>query len=282
MFQPTARISVVIHNGSYSVKTPYNDQFVALLKDKVPASDRKWSAIDKAWIVSVRHKKAIFIAILKSFGVEVEIPNAQAANDKQRLHFEMRYLGTIKDRDDLSRSAYGFANGDWCLTFPEDVLKVWFKNDPKKKQTPQSLYELLAIDDKAKSDEIKAAYRRLAKLTHPDVNKEPDASERFRAVQSAYEILSDDFKRKKYDAGLRLMQTTNGQYGIQRRTYSEFQPPIRCGNLDVTGVWNVGRFEVETIHGWNDIVDLYGRILVTSWPMNGKSYVEHWVDPRFV
>lgn len=275
-------IKVTFRNGSYSVKTPYSEQFVDSLKAQVPAGSRKWSATDKTWVLSTQYAKAIRIAIAQAFGEEVEIPEAQAFASKQRLHFEMRYLGTIKDRDDLRRNAYGFANGDWCLTFPEDVLKLWFKNDPTKKQAPQSLYELLTLDAKAKADEIKSAYRRLAKLTHPDVNKEPDASERFRAIQNAYEILSDDFKRKKYDAGLRLMQTTNGQYGLTRKTYSEFQPPIRCGNLDVTGTWSVGRFEVETIHNWNYITDLYGRILVTSWPMNAKTYVENWVDPKYV
>ena len=275
-------ITVLFRNGAYAIRTPYSDKFVTALKANVPASDRKWSASDKTWVVSPAYAKAIRITIAQTFGEDVEIPEAQAGNDKQRRQFEMRYLGTIKDRDDLSRSAYGFAGGDWCLVFPEDALKVWFKNDPAKKQAQQSLYELLAIDAKAKADEVKGAYRRLAKLTHPDVNKEPDASERFRAIQNAYEILSDSTKRAKYDAGLRLMQTTNGQYGLTRRRYSDFQPPIRCGVVDVTGLWRVGRFEVETIHSWQDITDMYGRILVTSWPMNAKTYVEHWVDPKYV
>ncbi|GAA3321695.1 hypothetical protein GCM10020331_038580 [Ectobacillus funiculus] len=51
----------------------------------------------------------------------------------------------------------------------------------------------------ASKDEIKKAYRRLAKKYHPDVSTEPDATEKFKEVQEAYEVLSDDTKRAQYD-----------------------------------------------------------------------------------
>lgn len=61
-------------------------------------------------------------------------------------------------------------------------------------------YQILGIKKDAKADEIKKAYRRLARKFHPDVNPNDKAAEgRFREVQEAYDILSDEKKRKVYD-----------------------------------------------------------------------------------
>lgn len=60
-------------------------------------------------------------------------------------------------------------------------------------------YEVLGISKTASNDEIKKAYRMLAKKYHPDVCKEPDAAEKFKEVQEAYDVLSDSGKRAQYD-----------------------------------------------------------------------------------
>ncbi len=62
-----------------------------------------------------------------------------------------------------------------------------------------SLYETLGVSKSASADEIKKAYRRLARKYHPDINKSPDAEEKFKEINAAYEILSDPQKRKQYD-----------------------------------------------------------------------------------
>ena len=60
-------------------------------------------------------------------------------------------------------------------------------------------YEILGIPRNASLDEIKAAFRKLARLYHPDVSKEADAEERFKEINEAYGVLSDPQKRARYD-----------------------------------------------------------------------------------
>lgn len=60
-------------------------------------------------------------------------------------------------------------------------------------------YEVLGVSKDATQAEIKSAFRKLAKKYHPDISKEPDAAEKFKEVEEAYSVLSDESKRKQYD-----------------------------------------------------------------------------------
>jgi molecular chaperone DnaJ len=60
-------------------------------------------------------------------------------------------------------------------------------------------YEVLGVKKDASAEEIKKAYRRLARQYHPDVNKAPDAEAKFKEAKEAYDVLSDDQKRAAYD-----------------------------------------------------------------------------------
>ncbi len=63
----------------------------------------------------------------------------------------------------------------------------------------KSLYETLEVSENASEAEIKKAYRKLARKYHPDVNKDASAEEKFKEINSAYEILSDKEKKAQYD-----------------------------------------------------------------------------------
>src|SRR5438093_8208440 len=66
----------------------------------------------------------------------------------------------------------------------------------------QDPYKVLGVDRKASQDEIKKAYRKLARRYHPDRNPDDQkAEERFKEIQAAYDVVGDPDKRKQYDRG---------------------------------------------------------------------------------
>lgn len=75
-------------------------------------------------------------------------------------------------------------------------------------------YTILGVDRNASAEDIKKAYRRLARKYHPDVSKEPQAEQHFKEVGEAYEVLKDPEKRQAYD-----------QFGNQWQAGQDFRPP---------------------------------------------------------
>lgn len=88
----------------------------------------------------------------------------------------------------------------------------------------KSLYSTLGVSQNASSDEIKKAYRKLARQYHPDINKEKDAEEKFKEINAAYEILSDEKKRAQYD------QFGDSMFGGQN--FSDFARSNQNFNID--------------------------------------------------
>ena len=74
-------------------------------------------------------------------------------------------------------------------------------------------YEVLGVNKNASQAEIKSAFRKLAKKYHPDINKEPDAADKFKEAQEAYAVLSDESKRKQYDQFGHAAFNNNGMPG---------------------------------------------------------------------
>jgi len=86
----------------------------------------------------------------------------------------------------------------------------------------QDYYETLGLDRNATEEDVHRAYRKLARQYHPDINKAPDASEKFKQINEAYEVLRDPEKRSRYD-----------QLGPNWRAGEPFTPPPGAENVDV-------------------------------------------------
>ncbi|SDE64433.1 DnaJ domain-containing protein [Paracoccus isoporae] len=80
-------------------------------------------------------------------------------------------------------------------------------------------YQALGLTKSASQDEIKKAYRKIAKTDHPDLNPDPAASERFKAAAAAYDLLKDPEQRARFDAGEIDAQ---GQERPQQQYYRDF------------------------------------------------------------
>ena len=81
-------------------------------------------------------------------------------------------------------------------------------------------YAILGVKRDAKPDDIRKAYRKLAKEFHPDVNKSAGAEEKYKEINEAYEVLKDPAKREKYD-----------RLGANWRNGQDFTPPNGWGNF---------------------------------------------------
>ena len=82
-------------------------------------------------------------------------------------------------------------------------------------------YAVLGVRRDANADEIKMAYRRLARELHPDVNPDPVCQERFKEITQAHEMLSDPDKRQMYDLGSDLFAAASGYFDQARREPSK-------------------------------------------------------------
>ncbi len=89
-------------------------------------------------------------------------------------------------------------------------------------------YEILGVDRNATKDDLKKAFRTLARKYHPDVNKAPDAAEKFKEIGKAYETLSDDNKRQIYD-----------RYGEEGLSNAGFNPhSFSMDDIDLSDIFS--------------------------------------------
>ena len=94
-------------------------------------------------------------------------------------------------------------------------------------------YSILGVSKTASDDEIKSAYRNLAKKYHPDINKEADAQEKFKEISEAYSVLSDKTKRSNYDQ----YGTADPQQGFGGGGFSGFSQGFEGGFEDIFNIF---------------------------------------------
>jgi curved DNA-binding protein len=145
-------------------------------------------------------------------------------------------------------------------------------------RVPQrDLYEILGVSRSASQDELKKAYRRLAKQHHPDVNPgNKAAEERFKEITAAFEVLSDEKRRKLYDEfGADALRTGFDEKRAEevRRWKRQGAPPggtpFDFGDFATVDVGQYGSFDFGSIFG-----DLFGgargaRVRRPAAPMSG-------------
>ena len=118
-------------------------------------------------------------------------------------------------------------------------------------------YATLGIKKDASQDEVKRAYRQLARKYHPDINKDPAAETKFKEVGEAYEVLKDPEKRTAYD-----------KFGSNWKAGQEFKPPP---NWDAGFEFSGGGFTGAEHGGFSDFFEeLFGRGRFTGFSGTGQ------------
>lgn len=263
-------------NGNLVLSCPYDKSVIDNVR-ALPSCDRKWDGQRKVWIVAPTHGKPITQWLKTYLNEDVQIPVGSSSVGRGVTQiYQIRYLGTCKQRADGSSTAYGLVGNDWQLIFPEQVLRDWFDAGNAMPGNNQSLYSLLGTHQVASDEEIKSAYRRVARQWHPDVCKEANAADVFIRIQEAYEILSNPIKRAKYNAGLALQAGVGAQKQSSPLDMYGYRSPLRCGLVMLDGVNKIGRVMVEKILAWEDVTRPDGKILVTSWALGATEPTEMW------
>ena len=260
--------------------TPYNAGLVAALKSIAP-EHRQWDAIAKVWRVSVSQQTMVK-QIVKQFYPDAQFYALQSAPAQRETRvLRVEYLGAPKERADSSFSSFGWCSESWSVVIPDQVLRAWFKEKHDEPSVASTLYGTLMITQQASADEVRSAYRRLARQWHPDVCSEPNASDVFKQIAEANRILSDPLMRRKYNAGLALESSAQVKQTLRRRDLwsevSRWQLPLRCGVITCEGTQEL-KFSVSRILLWQDIIDGAGRVLVTSWPVGAETFTRKWVE----
>lgn len=268
---------VTVENGAYRVEFPYDPSAVQALKTYVSPAGRSWDNLRKCWMIASSERRNAE----KALGMTFPDIGSQKPVEETRL-LEVRYIGQCKERAPGDLSAFGMdKSGNWAFVFPQDTLLEWFEGVPYLNDTPNTLYAVLGAKQSFTQDEIKTAYRRMAKQWHPDVCREPDAHKMFLRIREAWDILGNERMRAKYDAGLALEASINlniAKGSSLRLDYnnSGYRSPLRCGYILATGFQQLARFQVTNIISWDDITNKAGQVLVVSWKMGDQKPTEVW------
>lgn len=265
---------LALEAGSLVFTSSYDAALVAAMKGTIPYTERRWDAERKAWLVAPKHAGLLVNLCAQYLGVQVAAPAVYATQRKEIRILDVRYVGATKERQGFDeRTATGHCGGEWSVIFPESVLLLWFTGVVNRVEAT-TLYGILGVSRNIDQDEIKPAFRRLARQWHPDVCREPDAREIFIKIKDAYDVLGDETKRARYDAGLALEATLKQEAKLDNLGY---RSPLRCGYVQAEGTEQVGRFVVSRIYGWEEITNSSGQTLVTTWAMGDRMYQEKWL-----
>lgn len=255
-------------SGALMLITPFNRDLIDAVKS-LPIADRKWDVENKVWLVDPAHLDQLISWVDAFTGERISPPLPFAGNALGKKIYQvitLKYLGACKERADGSKAAFGLVDGEWKVIFSESILRLWFEGiEPEAEISSVSggqsrtvtYYSILGIKKTASTDEIRAAFRRMAMQWHPDHCKEADAHDMFIRIKEASDILCDPSKRTRYDMGLELEKRYQAeQKRIEKKgkkfekfeaTYG-YRAPLRCGVLLIEGTQKLDRIEVSKIY----------------------------------
>jgi DnaJ-domain-containing protein 1 len=254
------------------------------LKLRIPSEARKWDNINKRWIVTAEYGVVCARLAEAYLSVQVPVPTATATPVTETRLLKLEYLGRCKARDNGEASASGYVDGSWSTVWPESVLREWFSAVPQRPNEKPTYFAVLGIKQSAGIDEVRAAYRRLAKQWHPDANRhDPDAPDVFKAITTAYQVLTNEALRRKYLAGLQFeasarqaVRTSIWSEPAQQQDENGYRAPLKCGFVLCEGQETLGRFVVSRILQFEDIVNGQGKVMVVSWPRGADTFAVSW------
>ncbi len=200
---------------------------------------------------------------------------------------EIRYLGNTKNQPGFDeRVAFAHDGSGWSAAFPESVLTGFFSGVTADPTQSTTLYGVLGISRGSTQEDIRVAFKALAKQWHADVNRLYDDTAKnaaFIRIKEAYDILSNPNTRGRYNAGLAL--EASARRGQKRASMPPkqdlsqgYRPNKRCGYVLAEGIQSNGKFVVSKILDWQDITNQDGKTLVTVWTMGEKTYQERWIQ----
>lgn len=190
-------VKITVAGSDYALSFGYDAALLKKLKDAIPESERTWHKTQKVWLISPKEIGMAINVVRLHTGRPLELPTEKPqAPEVMEKTFLLEYLGATKDRGKRT-SAYGSVNGDWASEFPEDVLKAFFEGGmlAQSRDGQQTFYQVLCVVESSTLEQIKSAYRRLARQWHPDVCREENATEMFRKLDEAYKTLSNQIGR---------------------------------------------------------------------------------------
>lgn len=289
------RITIREHEGVYLINFAYDQRVVDLFKRHILPAHRSFKKdLNNGWLI---HPDAIETACLQFeavYGGKITRP-APIQNpikpDVRVEIFRVEYVGSCHQRMANPKgisgpyySAYGaFSPKVWGVEFPEEVLKSFFGLSVNlNKQGIETFYQILLVQENCDFQSLKSAHRRLVRQWHPDLCKEPDANDRFRAIQEAYEILCDPIRRRKYDAGLFFeRQNQGGDLAPDLNPFKDqwgYRSPLTSGLITVKGIQSsvMTRFLAHEILSWEDLKNDKDQVAVSSWKSGQETYQIIW------
>lgn len=136
-------------------------------------------------------------------------------------------------------------------------------------------YFALQVREDASAEIIEAAYRRLARMHHPDVNASPESESRMKALNEAFYVLSDASRRAEYDRYIRMGQVNRApEYSRTRPETAEADAPV--------WIQPHPKVRLSTICRWVAVLPASGLApLLSSFPLHWVLYtsLQSWIDP---